>query len=168
MIRPEPLGGSVSRRTRKNGAGTGVNPGRVAGTKSGSKPADRIIRNRRRNVGRLECPADDVGTSSRQKSRKRANQVRGLFCHRSKQGFSQEQTLCKKDDESGQQELINNPFPYPPSALRIAANMFFPDSAVTGCFAFSSACSTSSGGSSFRNGDGWHGRTWPYFFRPPQ
>lgn len=55
-----------------------------------------------------------------------------------------------------------------PIAVRIAANMLLPDSDVTGCLAFSSACSTSSGGSSLRNGDGWQGRTWPYFFRPAQ
>ena len=28
--------------------------------------------------------------------------------------------------------------------------------------------STSSGGSSFRKGEGWQGMTWPYFLRPPQ
>jgi len=42
--------------------------------------------------------------------------------------------------------------------------MSLPDSVATGVLAFSSACSMSSGGSSFRNCDGWQGINWPYFF----
>src|ERR1035441_5936648 len=54
------------------------------------------------------------------------------------------------------------------TACRIALKRLFPDSCSTGVLDFESECSTSSSGSSFRNGDGWHGSTWPYFFRPPQ
>ena len=54
------------------------------------------------------------------------------------------------------------------AASRIAANRFRPVSADTGRLDFSSACSTSSAGNSLRNGDGWQGMSWPYFFRPPQ
>ena len=42
-----------------------------------------------------------------------------------------------------------------PTASRIASNKLFPTDSLTGVLSFSSACSTSSSGSSFKNGDGW-------------
>lgn len=50
----------------------------------------------------------------------------------------------------------------------MAANKFFPESCATGILDLASEHSTSSAGNSFKNGDGWHGNTWPYFLRPPQ
>src|SRR5215469_9204699 len=55
-----------------------------------------------------------------------------------------------------------------PNASRIAANILLPDSVATGCFPFSSACSTNSAGSSLRKRDWWHGIDWPYFLRLEQ
>jgi len=46
-----------------------------------------------------------------------------------------------------------------PSESRIAANMPRPEVTSTGCRPFSSACSTSSAGNSFRNVEGWQGRS---------
>ena len=53
-------------------------------------------------------------------------------------------------------------------AERMAAKRFFPDSCATGVLDFELEVSTSSSGSSFKNGEGWHGNVWPYFLRPPQ
>src|SRR5579872_1930758 len=53
-------------------------------------------------------------------------------------------------------------------AERMASKRFLPELTVTGWLAFSSASSTSSGGSSWRNCEGWQGSIWPYFLRAAQ
>ena len=45
----------------------------------------------------------------------------------------------------------------------MAANLLLPESGATGVLAFASACSTSSGGKSFRNCDGCEGNNLPVF-----
>ena len=53
-------------------------------------------------------------------------------------------------------------------AAFMAAKRLLPAATETGCFARALASSTSSLGSSARNGEGWQGMTCPYFLRPRQ
>src|SRR5215813_5723985 len=62
---------------------------------------------------------------------------------------------------------IHSP-PNQPIELRTMSNMLRPTSTGTGCFAFSSACSTNSAGNSLKNVEGWHGVIFPNFLRPAQ